>query len=167
MARTAASPIFSGRAFSAAASGIDAWLQTAAQGDQFTYCEAPQLIRDEAAARARALADKGLVTTHQARREGGGFSFFVMRTGRPIAKKISAADAVLADPITETIYRAIKRAANFGDRCPSDNELAALVHRDFAEKLKSARMWGTGVFDGQTVPRDHVLHDRDVVELHV
>jgi ribosome-interacting GTPase 1 len=45
-------------------------------------------------------------------------------------------------------------------------ELATIVHRDFAETLKSARVWGTGVFDGQTVPRDHVLHDKDVVELH-
>jgi ribosome-interacting GTPase 1 len=46
-------------------------------------------------------------------------------------------------------------------------EFAGLVHRDFAENLKSARIWGTGVFDGQTVKRDHVLHDKDVVELHV
>ena len=46
-------------------------------------------------------------------------------------------------------------------------EMAALVHRDFAEGLKSARIWGTGVFDGQTVKRDHVLHDKDVVELHL
>jgi small GTP-binding protein len=45
-------------------------------------------------------------------------------------------------------------------------ELAALVHRDFAEKLKTARIWGTGVFDGQSVGREHVLHDRDIVELH-
>ncbi len=46
-------------------------------------------------------------------------------------------------------------------------EMAALVHRDFAEGLKSARIWGTGVYDGQTVKRDHVLHDKDVVELHL
>ncbi len=45
-------------------------------------------------------------------------------------------------------------------------QMAELVHRDFADKLKSARIWGTGVFDGQTVTRDHVLHDKDVVELH-
>jgi ribosome-interacting GTPase 1 len=45
-------------------------------------------------------------------------------------------------------------------------QLAEVVHRDLAEKLKSARIWGTGVFDGQTVTRDHVLHDKDVVELH-
>jgi ribosome-interacting GTPase 1 len=47
------------------------------------------------------------------------------------------------------------------------HEFAALVHRDFEEGLKSARIWGTGVFDGQTVKRDHVLHDRDIVELHL
>jgi ribosome-interacting GTPase 1 len=46
-------------------------------------------------------------------------------------------------------------------------EMAALVHRDFAEGLKSARIWGTGVYDGQSVKRDHVLHDKDIVELHL
>ena len=45
-------------------------------------------------------------------------------------------------------------------------ELAGLIHRELPEKLKSARLWGTGVFDGQTVPRDHVLHDHDIVEIH-
>jgi ribosome-interacting GTPase 1 len=53
--------------------------------------------------------------------------------------------------------------------CPvgsSVAQMAELVHRDLAEKLKSARIWGQGVFDGQTVTRDHVLHDKDVVELH-
>src|SRR5947209_5738446 len=54
--------------------------------------------------------------------------------------------------------------------CPAGStllELATRVHRDFADKLKSARIWGTGVHDGQTVTREHVLHDKDVVELHV
>lgn len=54
--------------------------------------------------------------------------------------------------------------------CPAGStvlQLAEIVHRDFAEKLKSARIWGTGVYDGQTVTRDHVLNDKDVVELHV
>jgi hypothetical protein len=46
-------------------------------------------------------------------------------------------------------------------------EFAGHVHRDFEQNLKSARVWGAGVFDGQTVGRDHVLHDKDVVELHV
>jgi small GTP-binding protein len=54
--------------------------------------------------------------------------------------------------------------------CPAGStmlEFAAIVHRDFAEKLKSARLWGTGAYPGQTVPRDHVMHDGDIVELHV
>jgi ribosome-interacting GTPase 1 len=54
--------------------------------------------------------------------------------------------------------------------CPAGStvaQMAELVHRDFADKLKSVRIWGTGVFDGQTVTRDHVLNDKDVVELHV
>jgi len=54
--------------------------------------------------------------------------------------------------------------------CPAGStlvEMAALVHRDFATGLKSARIWGTGVYDGQSVKRDHVLHDKDVVELHL
>jgi ribosome-interacting GTPase 1 len=54
--------------------------------------------------------------------------------------------------------------------CPAGStlqQMAELVHRDFADKLKSARIWGTGVYDGQTVTRDHILHDKDVVELHV
>jgi uncharacterized protein len=44
-------------------------------------------------------------------------------------------------------------------------DFAVQVHRDLLETLKSARVWGEGVFDGQTVGRDHVLHDGDVVEL--
>ncbi|QEH36113.1 GTPase ObgE [Aquisphaera giovannonii] len=46
-------------------------------------------------------------------------------------------------------------------------DLAREIHRDFEQGLKSARVWGSGVFDGQTVKRDHELQDGDVVELHV
>lgn len=46
-------------------------------------------------------------------------------------------------------------------------DLAREVHRDFEHSLKFAKIWGTGVFEGQTVKRDHELHDADVVELHV
>ncbi len=45
-------------------------------------------------------------------------------------------------------------------------DLAREVHRDFEQTLKFAKVWGTGVFEGQTVKRDHELHDADVVELH-
>lgn len=42
---------------------------------------------------------------------------------------------------------------------------AGKVHKEFLEQLKCARVWGSGVFDGQMVGRDHVLHDGDIVEL--
>ncbi len=46
-------------------------------------------------------------------------------------------------------------------------DVARLVHRDMAQSLKYARVWGASVAaDGQHVGREHVLADRDVVELH-
>jgi ribosome-interacting GTPase 1 len=47
------------------------------------------------------------------------------------------------------------------------DELAGKVHKDFAEHLKAARVWGHGVHDGQLVSRDHILHDGDIVELRI
>jgi uncharacterized protein len=45
-------------------------------------------------------------------------------------------------------------------------DLAERVHKDLAAKLTHARIWGSGVHDGQSVGREHVLADRDLVELH-
>jgi len=45
-------------------------------------------------------------------------------------------------------------------------DLAMAVHRQLAEKLKFARIWGTGVYDGQNTQRNHVLNDKDIIELH-
>ncbi|HDD61554.1 MAG: GTP-binding protein HSR1 [Chloroflexota bacterium] len=47
-------------------------------------------------------------------------------------------------------------------------DFAGKVHKDFQEKLKSAKIWGTSAdFDGQMVSRDHVLEDEDIVELQI
>ena len=46
-------------------------------------------------------------------------------------------------------------------------DFAGEVHQDFFESLKTARVWGKDVFDGQMVGRDHILHDGDVVELRL
>ena len=45
-------------------------------------------------------------------------------------------------------------------------DVAKLVHRDLADSLKFARIWGSAKFDGQQVGRDHVVGDGDIVELH-
>jgi ribosome-interacting GTPase 1 len=46
------------------------------------------------------------------------------------------------------------------------HDVASVVHKDIAEGLKFARMWGSDVFDGQQVGPDHLVADKDVVELH-
>ncbi len=46
------------------------------------------------------------------------------------------------------------------------DDLALRVHRDMAEQLKFAKVWGTSARDGQSVGRDHALADKDMVELH-
>ena len=47
-------------------------------------------------------------------------------------------------------------------------EIAAIaIHKSFANRMKYARIWGSGKFDGIMVKRDHVLQDGDIIELHV
>jgi len=46
------------------------------------------------------------------------------------------------------------------------HDLAVHVHKEIAERMKFARIWGHAKFDGQQVDRHHVLADKDVVELH-
>jgi ribosome-interacting GTPase 1 len=50
-------------------------------------------------------------------------------------------------------------------QCSTVLDLAGIVHRDIAENLKAARVWGSSAFDGQMVTRDYVLQEGDIVEL--
>jgi small GTP-binding protein len=45
-------------------------------------------------------------------------------------------------------------------------EVAEKVHRHFAENLKYARIWGEGKPDGIMAPRDFVVGEGDILELH-
>lgn len=46
-------------------------------------------------------------------------------------------------------------------------DMAKSVHKDFALKLKYARIWGKGKYQGQKVNRDYELQDEDIIELHI
>jgi ribosome-interacting GTPase 1 len=46
-------------------------------------------------------------------------------------------------------------------------DVAHLVHKDIAQGLKFARVWGSGAYDGQQVGPDHLVADGDIIELHV
>jgi small GTP-binding protein len=61
---------------------------------------------------------------------------------------------VFTDPIV------IRRGSTLEDA-------AAEVHKDFRNKLKYARIWGSGKHEGIMAKRDHVLEDGDIIELHL
>jgi ribosome-interacting GTPase 1 len=45
-------------------------------------------------------------------------------------------------------------------------DVAAMVHRDIAKGMRSAKIWGSGKFQGQAVQKDFVVSDGDVIEIH-
>jgi hypothetical protein len=46
-------------------------------------------------------------------------------------------------------------------------DAARAIHKDFAEKLQFAKIWGKHTFDGQRVMADHIVEDGDILEFHV
>lgn len=46
-------------------------------------------------------------------------------------------------------------------------EVAGSIHRDFIEKLKFARLWRRGALEGMRVPREYLVQEGDVIELHL
>jgi uncharacterized protein len=63
-------------------------------------------------------------------------------------------------------YRADRSAPFVLKRGATVQDAAGVVHKDFTERLKYARIWGSRTFEGQMVQREHVLEDGDVLELH-
>lgn len=124
---TAARPHFSGSQRLATVESLDAFVRTADRGAEFVYCEAPEPIRGETWARVGELVRDELVRSHQRRREGGGFEFFVVRTGRQPREKASPQQRALADGPTSAIFAILKREASLVLPCSSDAELARKV----------------------------------------
>ncbi len=46
-------------------------------------------------------------------------------------------------------------------------DVALSVHKDFVAKLRYAKIWGSGKFDGQMVKLDYLVSEGDVIELHI
>ena len=67
--------------------------------------------------------------------------------------KVPGEEADLADPVI------LKKESKLLD--------AALhIHKDFAQKLKYARVWGKGKYPGQMIGKEDKLNDGDIVEFH-
>ncbi len=96
---------------------------------------------------------------------------------------VSAERGTGLEPLREAIYRAMDVIRVYS-KLPSAKqpdrdrpftirrggtllEMAGMVHKDFVSGLKYARVWGAAVHDGTPVKGDYVLHDQDVVELHL
>jgi len=41
------------------------------------------------------------------------------------------------------------------------------IHREFVERLRYVRLWGSGRFAGQHAPLDHLVQDGDILEIHL
>jgi len=46
-------------------------------------------------------------------------------------------------------------------------DLAKHLHKDFAKKLKHAKVWGSTKFPGQRVGPEYELHNKDIVEINI
>ncbi|MDD4169897.1 MAG: 50S ribosome-binding GTPase [Desulfotomaculaceae bacterium] len=44
--------------------------------------------------------------------------------------------------------------------------LAEAIHRDLPQLMKNVRIWGSARYEGQSVNRDYILSDRDIVEIN-
>jgi len=45
-------------------------------------------------------------------------------------------------------------------------DAAISIHKELADEMTFARIWGSEMYDGQRVTREHVLSDGDVLEIH-
>ena len=93
-------------------------------------------------------------------REGTGLEelrdaiYRAMDVVRVYSKLPSAKEADMDRPFT------VRRGSTLLD-------VAGQVHKDYVEGLKFARVWGDAVHDATVVKGDYVLHDEDIVELHM
>ena len=94
---------------------------------------------------------------------------------------VSALQGNGLEPLREHLFRELNRIRVYGKEPghkpdmerpfvlaegATVRDFALHVHKELAERLKFARIWGHARFGGQQVDRHHVLADRDVVELH-
>lgn len=107
---------------------MDAFVRMASAGNEFIYAEAPEEPRNQACwSKAAELGRGGLVRTHQRRRPGGGWQFYLVRTSKPLPRETSLEERALSDRATAAIFVQLKREANLGLPCSSDTELMRIA----------------------------------------
>jgi len=102
--------------------------------------------------------------------------------GRFPVVAVSAEEGVGLEELKRVIYQVLDiirvytkvpgKKPDFADpitlaRGSTVEDAAASVHKDFAAKLRYARIWGSGKHDGIMAKRNHILRDGDIIELHL
>lgn len=126
-----------------------------------------------------------LVVANKADLAGASDRFLLLQEhsgGRFPLLMVSALAGTGVDTIGPRLYEALEvvriytrapgKAADFSHpvtlpRGTTLLEAAEVIHKDFAAKLKYARVWGAGKFEGQRVQRDYRVHEGDVIEFHI
>lgn len=125
-----------------------------------------------------------LIACTKADAPGAADTLAVLREMRPARPEMVAVSSTTGEGLTEMMAKlfamfGVIRVYSKQPGKPADREkpftlpvgstvgeLALRIHKDLAEQLKFARVWGTHGHAGQQVHATHVLYDRDVVELH-
>jgi len=133
----------------------------------------------------RVLPKRGLVVANKVDLDGAAENLVVLRELFGARWPILAVSAVTGQGLEE-LRRGIVRAARVirvYTKAPGQQarrtrpfllplgstvlDAARAVHADFALKLRYARIWGSGRFEGQKVSRDDTLRDGDLLEFHI
>lgn len=130
------------------------------------------------------VGPQGLMLCTKCELPGAMDTFGVLKELGPKHPEMLPVSTVSGDGLTEMLHRVFmmlnvirvyaKEPGKPADKerpfiLPTDStveELARLIHKDIAANLKFARVWGDSSHSGQQVHNSHVLHDRDIVELH-
>lgn len=120
--------LVTGGSFVAEAKTLDAWAARAEPGSRCTYARTARLPVGGVGARARQMAERGMVELEPQRRDPADRTLFLYgarRTEAPFAVALAGARAAPPRPEDEVLLALIEADAATGARCSSNRVLAA------------------------------------------
>lgn len=127
---------------------------------------------------------RALVVANKLDQRGAGERLELLREfigGRLPWLPVSAKEGTGLESLRESAYRLLKVIRVYSKppgRKPDNSapfilpegatalDAAEAIHKDFVEKLKFAKLWRKGAYQGQMIGREHVLEDGDMIEIH-
>ncbi|MCL6634564.1 MAG: TGS domain-containing protein [Peptococcaceae bacterium] len=148
------------------------------------YLHEKKIVREEVPPGSRAItSDRLLVLAARADLPGSGENIQIVRELAPRGIDLLPVSAVAGlglEALRERIFDLLRvirvytkvpgkppdlKAPFILPRGSTVVDLAEAIHRDLPRLMKAARIWGSARYEGQPVMRDHVLQDRDIVEI--